>query len=261
MQRLLLDTTAPTYLGGRFRTESAIDDDYRRFPELLRTGETWPRSDHGAEMLAALADSSTPDATMIIDHVLVQLPGVVQRLSAGGEILEIGAGGGVHAVHFATAFTETAVVAIESDSPSVAMARERITRHGLADRVHIRHQDATELADHDRYDLATMNLVLHETGGPDDQRAVLQRTFTALQPGGVIVVSELPYPDDIASYRSNPDHRRLAGLQLHEAVVGCGAITQLTLLALVGDAGFDDVHTVDQPRSSRYVVVGTKPSR
>jgi hypothetical protein len=42
--------------------------------------------------------------------------------------------------------------------------------------------------------------------------------------------------------------------------VGCGAITEHQLLDLVGAAGFADVSVVDQPRSSRHVVIGTKPS-
>lgn len=104
-----------------------------------------------------------------------------------------------------------------------------------------------------------MNLVLHETGDEQDWRNVLRRTLRALRPGGGIAVSELPYPDDIDSYRTNPIHRRLAGIQLHETVVGCSAITEGQLLDLVTAAGFTDVRVADQPRTSRHVVIGTKP--
>lgn len=60
MHRLLLDPTAPGYMGGRLRLASAMDDDYRRYPQLLESGETWPRSEHGDEILAALADNPPP---------------------------------------------------------------------------------------------------------------------------------------------------------------------------------------------------------
>ena len=259
MERLLLDPTAPTYLGGRFRLESAIDADYRRYPDLLASGATWPRSEHETEMLDALADSSTPDGAMVVGHVLPQLPSVVQRLRVGGAILEIGAGAGVHTVHYARTFPASHVVALEFDGPSAALAQTRIDVSDVADRVQVRRQDANDLTDRQRFDLVTMNIVLHETGDEDNYRNVLRRCFDALRPGGGIVVSELPYPDDVHSYRSNPIHRRLAGVQLHEAVVGCGAITQRQLLALVEEAGFDEVRVAGQPRTSRYVVVGTKP--
>lgn len=259
MARLLLDSAAPTYVGGRFRLASALGDDYRRYPELLRTGETWPRGEHGEEVLAALADSTTPDASMIVDDVLAQLPDVGGRLDAGGSVLDVGAGGAVLAVSLATAFPAATVDALESDGPSLALARQRLATCAVADRVHLRELDAADLADRDRHDLVTMNLVLHETGGPSRQRDVLRRTCQALHPGGTIVVSELPYPDDETSYRSDPVHRRLAGLRLHEEAVGCGAITQKQLLARLTEVGFVDVRAIAQPRPSRYVVVATRP--
>lgn len=259
LHRILLDQTAPSYLGGRFRMASACDDDYHRYPELMRSGSIWPRGEHKPEMLAALADSSTPDATMVVMYVLPHLPDIRQRLERGGSILDVGAGGGVHAVHYARAFPASHVVAIEPDGPSVEMARAHVADAGLGDRVELRQQGVNELADSRRYDLATMNLVLHETGGPEDHLAVLRRTLEALRPDGAIVVSELPYPDDIDSYRSDPVHRRLAGLQLHETVVGCGAITQRELLGLLDAAGFADVTSIDQPRATRFVVTGRRP--
>lgn len=258
MDRLLLDPTAPTYMGGRFRMESAIDEDYRRFPELLRTGATWPRSDHDPEMLDALADGSLGDGLMITDHVIPQLPTVLERLRAGGRILEIGAGAGVHTVHYATTYPACAVVALEYDGPSVALARTRVESSEVAARVEIRHADANNLDDREMFDLVTLNVVLHETGGQVEYHNVLRRAHDALRAGGGIVVSELPYPDNIDSYRTNRIHRRLAGLQLHEAVVGCGAITQRQLHQLMRATGFSDIRVADQPRSSRHVLIGTK---
>ena len=67
------------------------------------------------------------------------------------------------------AFPAATVHAVESDGPSRALARRRIELGALADRVHLRALDAADLDDRDRHDLATMNLVLHETGGPDQQ--------------------------------------------------------------------------------------------
>lgn len=259
MDVLLLDPTSPTYLGGTFRMESAIDQDYRRFPTLMETGQTWPRSDHDAEMLQALANGTTPDGVMLVDHVLPQLPTVLDRLRDAGSLLEVGAGAGVHTLRYAATFPTCRVVALELDRPSLTVARQRLDEAGVGNRVELRHQDANDLDDQEQFDLVTMNLVLHETGEERHWHNVLRRTFGALRPGGGIAVSELPYPDDVDSYRTNPIHRRLAGIQLHETVVGCGAITEGRLLDLVTAAGFTDVRVADQPRTSRYVVIGSKP--
>ena len=104
-----------------------------------------------------------------------------------------------------------------------------------------------------------MNRSLHEVGGPDQHLNVLRRSKDALRAGGWTIVSELPYPDNEDDYRTNPDARRLAGAQLHEAIVGCTMITTSQLTALMRDAGYDDVRVIDQPRSSRIVSIGQRP--
>lgn len=106
---------------------------------------------------------------------------------------------------------------------------------GLTDRVEIRQTDANQLDDVDAYDLVTMNIILHETGGPEECRNVLDRVQRALKRGGTILVAELPYPDSPEAYRQESVYRMLAGVQLHEALVGCGAITQAELPDLLND--------------------------
>ena len=103
-----------------------------------------------------------------------------------------------------------------------------------------------------------MNVTLHEVGGPDSYSNVLARAHRALRPGGVIVVSELPYPDSPKDYRGNPAYQMMAGVQLHEALVGCGMITQGELHGLMTSAGFTDVREPDHPLPTRFILTGTK---
>jgi hypothetical protein len=86
--------------------------------------------------------------------------------------------------------------------------------------------DTNQLDEEEAYDLVTMNIVLHETGGPAEYQNVFSRVRRALKPNGTLLVSELPYPDSPGEYRDRPVYRMLAGVQLHEALVGCGMITQ-----------------------------------
>ena len=74
----------------------------------------------------------------------------------------------------------------------------------------------------------------------------------------VTQVSELPYPDDDHAYRTEPVYQKLAGLMLHEALVGCSSITQHQLLRLAQDSGFSRVRVAAQSRPSRWVVVGER---
>ncbi len=72
-------------------------------------------------------------------------------------------------------------------------------------------------------------------------------------------MSELPYPDSPAAYPEAPVYRLLAGVQVHEALVGCGAITTGELRARLEGAGFADIRVADQPLPTRFVLVGVRP--
>lgn len=261
LDRILLDPTDAAYMGGRIRFANLSHHDARAYLGFLLTGRPVPRSEHNPELLAVLADLTIADAVMITDHVLPQVPTVLERLRSGGRLLELGAGAGQHAVHYATSYPRSAIVGIEYDAPSVEMARRTVADVGLGDRIEIRHGDANELAEQEAFDLATLNVVLHETGGTPEHRNVLARVLAALRPGGAAIVSELPYPDTEEAYREDPDHRRLAGLMIHEALVGCAAITRGQLLLLIEGAGFAEVRVASQPRTSRVVVIARKPTR
>jgi predicted O-methyltransferase YrrM len=255
---LLLDPTDPQYIGGRVQFYTALYEDYLAFPDSLRTGRVWPRSEHDPWLLEALKNTTKPDAVVLTDHVLPQAPEALARLEAGGTLLEIGPGAGFALAHYARRFPGSRVVGVEFDGPSVDLARQTVAEAGVDDRVEIRHGDANELDDEDVYDLVVMNIALHETGGPPEYRNVLDRSRRALKPGGSVLVSELPYPDSPAEYRTQPVYKALAGVQIHEAQVGCGAITQSELRTLLDEAGFANVRVATQPLPTRFVMLAEK---
>jgi hypothetical protein len=92
MERLLLDPTDPQYIGGRLQFYTALYEDYLAFPESLRAGRVWPRSEHDPWLLEALKNMTRPDAVVLTNHVLPQAPETLARLEDGGAMLEIGPG-------------------------------------------------------------------------------------------------------------------------------------------------------------------------
>ena len=171
-------------------------------------------------------------------------------LEAGGRLLDIGA----DVIHYAQRFPESDVVGLEPDEQSIDNARRAVGEAALGDRAELVVGDANTLDADRAFDLVTMNITLHETGGVEEYRNVLDRVRRALKPGGAVVVSEIPYPDEPTTYRSNPVYRAMAGVQLHEALIGCGMITQGQLGELLEDAGFDNVRVATQPMPTRHVM-------
>lgn len=260
LRSLLLDPTDPLFIGGRIRFIAALHEDFRAYPAYLPTGGTWPRSEHDPSILQALENATKADSAVWTEVVLPQAPETLTRLEAGGRLLDVGAGAGSALLHYARRFPRSRIVGIELDEPSLALARHAVADAGLDDRVEVRHGDANHLDDHDAYDLVTMNVTLHETGGPDEYHNVLTRTCRAMKPGGTLLVAELPYPDSPQAYRQEPAYRMLAGVQIHETLVGCGAITQGQLPTLVQGAGLTNVRVAQQPMPTRFVVLADKPA-
>lgn len=260
MESLLLDPADPQFIGGRVQFYTALYEDYLAFPEYLHTGGIWPRSAHDPFLIEALKNLTKPDCVVFTEHVLPQAPETLAKLERGGKILDVGAGGGHHAMHYAKRFPDTRVVGLEFDAPSLELGRQTIAEAGLGERAEIRHGDANELDEENAYDLVTMSITLHETGGPSEYRNVLGRVRRALKPGGTVMVSELPYPDSPSEYRDAPVYKALAGVQLHEALVGCGMITQGQLRDLLAETGFANARVADQPLPTRFIMLAEKRS-
>jgi predicted O-methyltransferase YrrM len=259
MAPLLLDPADPQFIGGSIQFFAALYEDFRAFPTYLRTGELWPRSAHDPWLLEALKNSTKPDAVNITEAVLPQAKETLTQMEQGGTMLDIGVGAGFALVHYATRFPQARVVGLEYDLPSVELALHTVTEAGLADHIEVRHGDANQLQEERVYDLITMNVALHEMGGPAAYHNVLSRVHRALKSGGTVVVSELPYPDTTSAYRGAPVYKLMAGLQLHEALVGCGMITQGELHTLLTETAFSNVRVAHQPRAARFVMLAEKP--
>jgi len=261
MEELLLNPGHPAYLGGQIEFYAALNESYQDYPQFLRSEQADRRNFPDPWLLATLRKLTKPDAIMITEHVLLQAPKTLTRLLGGGRILDVGAGEGDHVIHYARCYPRSQVIGLELDSSRAEIARKNIAGASLGERAAIREGNVSLLAEETTYDLITFNLTLHDVCTAEWCRDVLTRIFRALNPGGTLLVSEVPYPDSIREYRDRPFSQLLSGVQLHLTLAGCRMISQRQLRRLMEEGRFENVRVATQPNPARFVVLGEKPTK
>jgi cyclopropane-fatty-acyl-phospholipid synthase len=105
-------------------------------------------------------------------------------LQPGQRVLDVGCGWGSFAIHAAAAYGVT-VLGITLSAPQAALARERVARAGLSERVEIRVADYRELAG-ERFDaVASIGMVEHVGETQIDRYA--RALAEVLRPGGALL--------------------------------------------------------------------------
>ncbi len=115
--------------------------------------------------------------------------GVLHHVPRGGRILDLGSGGGQHAVLMAKARPDVSVVGIDISPTMVRRAKARAQREGVADRVRFELGDALEVPFAD----ATFDAVI--CAGPvkqvEDKPRLLREAYRVLAAGGQLLVMDV----------------------------------------------------------------------
>jgi len=130
---------------------------------------------------------------------LPALPGVIDRLAAGGSVADVGCGLGASTVLLARAFPESRFTGSDYDAGSVALAVKQAAEAGVADRVTFETASAQAFSGHG-YDLVTTFDCLHDMGDPAGAARHIRQ---ALVPDGSWLIVE-PMAADTTEGNLNP---------------------------------------------------------
>lgn len=192
---ILAAPSHPRYLGGYVQLGAQFaGPDFMHCLEAFKTANDVPFQGRGDAFNLAIASSTWGLQVITAKKILPGLPGLNERLSAGGSILEVGCGTGNLLVQIAKSFPSARVVGIDIDADSIAMARKRIGDAKLGDRVEARHGSLADLPA-GSFDAAVMVEVLHEIG-QEIRPAVVRDAARALQSGGWMVIVDETYPSN-----------------------------------------------------------------
>jgi SAM-dependent methyltransferase len=258
---VLVNEDSPTFSMGL--VEGTVPD-ILMVPQVLaafRTGKGIPYGDYPAETFDAIERITKPDYRhRLTQRWLPSVPGIADRLSAGGVAADLGSGAGHASIAIAQAFPKARAVGFEPYAPSVARARENARALGLSERVKFETFDGVHVPA-GPYDLITINHSLHHAGEP---LALLRSARQALTADGVFFIVE-----ERRSARLEQDINLPRGgyygiglleclpTALAEGGPGYGTgITEQDVRKLAASAGFHDVTRImpEDPMLSFFVL-------
>jgi len=203
---ILANPSHPRYLGGyvRLGTEVAAED-FKRCAAALRSGELKPFQGRGEDFAQLIAESTWGLQVVTAKKILPGLEGLGARLEAGGTVLEVGCGSGQLLVELAKAFPRAKVVGVDIDYDSLALARARIEKAGLAGRAQARQGSVGAVLPPASADAVVLVEVLHEIA-PEMRPVVINECAAVLRPGGWMLIVDETYPSTLEELRK-PEFR------------------------------------------------------
>jgi len=136
----------------------------------------------------AVLDGQGRASTTLVPHMLEVMGDTPTR-----EILDVGTGVGLLAIALAQRLPVANIVGIDVWEPALVRARHHVGEAGLEERIEIRNQDVTTLAERDRYDCGWLP-------APFLPEAVLvaaiPRVIDAVKPGGLVAIGVQKTPED-----------------------------------------------------------------
>ena len=144
-----------------------------------------------------------------------------------GAVLDVGTGVGLLAIALARRWPDANIVGIDVWEPALERARHHVAEAGLGDRIEIRNQDVTTLAESDRYDCGWLPAPFL----PSEVLATaIPRVIEAVKPGGLVAIGVQRTPEDPLA----------AATQRLRNISDTGATQTVdSVLAMCHDAGLD----------------------
>lgn len=240
-REVLLNRDSPAYASGTAQVLVSLREVFTSLREWIKTGEhiwwdTAPR-----EFVDAVAESSRAFYTRLLNFV-AENKDISSKLTTSGTLLEVGVGYGAGLISFAERFPNAKLIGVDGDAHSLEQAKLNFVKANIENRVSFVKSTFEDFAENEVADVALINISLHESR--DIKRAVTAM-YRALKPGGVIIISEFPYPDNYENLRT-PGARVMSGIQYFEAMIEDQLLpTRDFVSVLTTTTGFHDIKSID----------------
>lgn len=162
---------------------ASIEEDLVR---CFREGGGVPYSSYPRFQALMAEDSSAVHDATLVDGILPLVPGIIDRLTTGIDVCDIGSGKGRAANLIAKAFPKSRVTALEISEEGIEAGNAEAKQWGLTNATHA-YRDAAELGEESAFDFITTFDAIHDQAHP---AKVLEGIVKALRPGGTYLMVE-----------------------------------------------------------------------
>ena len=173
-------------------------------------------------------------------------------LKEQAHLLIVGAGTGVEMIELGTSNPSWRFMGVDPSPDMIALARQRVTERGLAERVKLHTGLAHELPPSESYDAATLILAMHFVPDNGEKLRLLRGIAKRLKPGAPLILADLH-----GDRTSNRFARFIAAWKRRQIALGMTAeeveglfqnilsetefIPEERIITLMYEAGFNDI--------------------
>jgi SAM-dependent methyltransferase len=162
----LTDENSPAFVVGLFQVTHGTIRDTPTVTQAARSGDGMGWHQHNADVHAGCERFFRPTyLANLAGEWLPQLDGVVDKLTRGGTIADVGCGHGASTIIMAEAFPNSTFVGSDYHDGSIQTAKQRAAAAGVDERVTFTESAATA-SPGGGFDLVTMFDCLHDMGDP-----------------------------------------------------------------------------------------------
>jgi 2-polyprenyl-3-methyl-5-hydroxy-6-metoxy-1,4-benzoquinol methylase len=194
---------SPVYLLGGFDLMAAMLDNQPKVEAAFRTGGGVEWGEQAGCMFCAVARFFRPGYhNHLVDEWLPALDGIVDKLSRGAKVADVGCGHGLSTIMMAKAFPNSQFVGYDFHPGSIDAARVHAHGHGVTQNARFEVGTAKDYAE-TGFDLVTFFDCLHDMGDPTGAAAHVHQS---LKPDGSWMIVE-PMAGDSLEQNLNPVSR------------------------------------------------------
>jgi ubiquinone/menaquinone biosynthesis C-methylase UbiE len=225
-------------------TEASAIGAFDSFPqgmaELLRTPDSFRSGlgrtyDDGGEAVASNIERMLGpwNRTVLVPGALPQVPGLVERLTAGAKVGDIGCGSGAGTIAVAQAFPNSEVHGYDNSQHALARARSNVAAAGVTN-CFFHDSDKEPIPQDGSFDAFLVLDALHDMARPD---LAMKAVRGALKPDGVWFIVDVNANDD---WHDNLGHP-MAAMMYGASIMVCMSSASSTADGLaLGTLGLPD---------------------